>query len=43
LDFIPAATQIEVLPGAKTPSHIGNFGPGVRQTGRWSAMIPIAA
>jgi lipopolysaccharide transport system ATP-binding protein len=43
LDYVPSAAQIEVLPGATTPPHIGNFGPGLRLSGRWIATVPTAA
>jgi lipopolysaccharide transport system ATP-binding protein len=35
-DYLPGAVQVEVLPGEKTPSYLGNGICGVRLEGEWS-------
>ncbi|HEY5043995.1 MAG TPA: ABC transporter ATP-binding protein [Verrucomicrobiae bacterium] len=35
-DYLPGAVQVEVLPGEKTPSYLGNGICGVRLEGKWS-------
>jgi lipopolysaccharide transport system ATP-binding protein len=37
-DFVPGATQVEVVPGKETPSYLGNGLCGVRLGGNWEII-----
>ena len=37
-DYLPGATQVEVIPGKETPSYLGYGICGVRLEGKWDMM-----
>ena len=37
-DYLPGATQVEVIPGKETPSYLGNGICGVRLEGKWNVI-----
>jgi hypothetical protein len=40
-DYVPGATQVEVLPGKDTPSYLGNGRCGVRAGGDWDIIAAV--